>query len=261
MSFCTALITIDGTNKTATHTGRPLYRVMCTAHGLIHPGTTNPDWQRDYHARTGEIWATKCCEHDHDNDGNCHIHQPGNQIMAHRKRLFEQVESLRASGHVARWHVFPQLGSRQTVAEHSGQAVSLLLLLHPGPSLSLIKAMLWHDSAERIVGDVPAPVRRQFPEYSEIYEKIEVLVHDQHHPAVSRAMTDLTIEECQWLKAIDVLELVMHCHDLEMLGNRHAAIARNRACDYLKNDPNTPKIVLEFLQHYFTQDGGPRSFV
>lgn len=174
-------------------------------------------------------------------------------------RFFE-IESLRASGHTRRWHTFPHLGDSQTVAEHSGQAVSLLLLLHPSPSVSLIKALMWHDTAERIAGDVPAPIRRMNPDFAEHYELVEAKIHDEHHPSVARAMASLTIEELTWLKAIDVLELVMHCHDMWMLGNRHALIVRDRGVGYLENERKTPPIVLEFLNHYLTQDGGPRSF-
>lgn len=188
-------------------------------------------------------------------------HPPKNSdITKYRIRLFQQAESLRASGHVARWHTLPHAGDRQTVAEHSGQAVSLLLLLHPGPSLSLIKALMWHDSAERIVGDVPSPVRRRYSEYGEMYEDIEAMVHDEHHPIVARSMTDLTKEERVWLKTIDVLELVMHCQDLVMIGNRHAERPRDLGRKWLRENTDTPQIVLDFLDHYFNQDGGPRSF-
>jgi hypothetical protein len=34
---------------TALHTGRPLYRVACETHGLIHPGSTSASHQVNKH--------------------------------------------------------------------------------------------------------------------------------------------------------------------------------------------------------------------
>jgi hypothetical protein len=53
---CTAPITIERTDREALHTGRPLYRVTCAVHGLLHPGTTGPDHWRTSHERDGEAW-------------------------------------------------------------------------------------------------------------------------------------------------------------------------------------------------------------
>jgi len=175
------------------------------------------------------------------------------------EKLWLEIESMRASlGYTKRWHTLPQINSTN-VAEHSGQAVSLLLLLHPNPSMNLVKSMLWHDSSERVAGDVPAPVRRAHPDFAKMYEFVEYGVMADNHPSAMRAMHVLTEDEQRWLKAIDVLELVMHCTDQMMLGNTHAAIVRERGLGYLRRQP-APDMVLEFVDHYMSKPGGPRSF-
>lgn len=172
---------------------------------------------------------------------------------------FDDVLSLRASGHVRRWHTIRTV-TQTTVAEHTGQALSLLLLLYPapGPSINLIKSLAWHDSAERIVGDVPGPTLRTFPAYKELYEQLEQVVMMRHHPA---AIVELTNDEKTWLKACDVLELYLHCHDEIRLGNSHFHVVMKRAEHYLKSPlcSTTPREVLDFVE-WFEVVGKTRSF-
>lgn len=164
---------------------------------------------------------------------------------------YVEILSLRASGLVSRWHTVPTL-HRQNVAEHSGQAVSLLLMLHPKPSLNLIKAMMWHDSAERHCGDVPAPVRKENQALSKEYELSEIGFTHEHHPTAYYAQANLTVEERAWLKAIDVLELILYCQDEVTLGNGRFGAICARAEGYLKNSHSTPVEVLNFLDWFNT---------
>jgi len=44
---------------TSTYSGRPLFRVVCPVHGLIHPGTTSGEnWIRA-HQESGRVWPGK----------------------------------------------------------------------------------------------------------------------------------------------------------------------------------------------------------
>lgn len=176
----------------------------------------------------------------------------------HLSDLVDEVTSLRYAGGVTRWHTMPHLGE-QSVAEHSGQAVSLILMLHPNPSISLVKAMSWHDTAERHVGDVPAPVRRVNKEFSDHYERCEEEFMKETHPAAWNAIGSLTALEFAWLKAVDVLELIMYCGDQQLLGNSHAKVVQERAVAWLVQNARTPHEVVEFLRVYLAK-GGARSY-
>lgn len=58
--FCDATCTISAVNgKTATYTGRTLWRVVCPVHGLIHPGTTSSEHWVGAHQERGEVWPGK----------------------------------------------------------------------------------------------------------------------------------------------------------------------------------------------------------
>ncbi len=161
--------------------------------------------------------------------------------------ICDEAMSLRASGHVARWHTLQHV-NRQTDAEHSAQALSLLLLLHPDPSVNLIKSLLWHDSAERVCGDMPAPIKRENPELSAHYEAAEMSFFEIH-PTVIDAMTKLTEDERLWLKAVDVLELLLYCHDEIAMGNSHFEIIEKRARQYLASAV-TPIEVTQFVNRF-----------
>lgn len=124
----------------------------------------------------------------------------------------------REAGHVRRCHVVPHHGE-YTVGLHSYNALSMLLVLHPDPPMHLVKAMLWHDGAERWVGDMPAPAKWYEPALGEAYNMAEMAAlqaWDLYEPWES--MTD---EDRRWLEAIDRLELWLWCQDQLMLGNQH----------------------------------------
>lgn len=162
--------------------------------------------------------------------------------------VFSHALSLRAGGYVRRWHTVHTL-REQRVDSHSGQAVSLLLCLHPAPSHSLIKAVLWHDCSERVVGDAPSPGLRAFPEYRRLYEELELVVALRDHPPMHTALTELTTEERQWLRAVDLLEAFLFAREEIRIGNsRFNAISGDLYA--VLNVEGTPTPVMEFLDWY-----------
>lgn len=117
------------------------------------------------------------------------------------KAKYLQVRAVREAGRVTRCHVLPTDG-RYTIGTHSYGAVSLLLLLHPSPSLALIRAVTFHDTAERWLGDLPSTAKSAFPELGWAYERAETEVM-----STLGLEEPLTAEEYNWLRAVDALEL------------------------------------------------------
>lgn len=138
--------------------------------------------------------------------------------------LLTRLAATREAGTVRRCHIVPHHG-QYNIAQHSYGAVSLLLLLHPNPSLTLIKAVQWHDVAERWLGDIPAPAKWTHTELGEAYERAE-------EELLKRLglFAQLTDPEQAWLKAVDTLELWLWCREEEALGNA-AVIPMRRACE------------------------------
>src|SRR5690349_19381109 len=75
---------------------------------------------------------------------------------------------LRDGGQVRRWHV--ERMPEQSVAEHS-HGVAVILCFICEPSALLLKAALFHDLAEKQVGDMPAPIKWDFPHIAQFLDE------------------------------------------------------------------------------------------
>lgn len=129
-----------------------------------------------------------------------------------KKKMF-QIKATREAGMVRRCHTLPHHG-QYNIAQHSYGAVSLLLLLNRNPSLSLIKAVMWHDVGERWMGDIPSPAKKSNPQLRQFYEEVERRVL-----ATLGLLPGLMPDEQNWLKAVDILDLWFWCREEEALGN------------------------------------------
>jgi 5'-deoxynucleotidase YfbR-like HD superfamily hydrolase len=160
-----------------------------------------------------------------------------------------EILEMRAAGYVTRYHTLRHLGS-QNDAEHSAQALVLLMMLHPNPSKNLIWAVLCHDMAELYAGDSPAPALRLNDKFREGYHEVEATTFRNVFPSANAAITTLTAEELNWLKAVDRLELVLWCRDQIEMGNTHAAPVESRGKQYLLQN-NPPAEVTQFLTELY----------
>jgi 5'-deoxynucleotidase YfbR-like HD superfamily hydrolase len=120
-------------------------------------------------------------------------------MISRKNRI--QVKAVREAGLTRRAHVLPYQGS-YNIAQHSYGATSLLLLLNPDPSLELIKAVMWHDVAERWLGDLPSPAKVFSKELKEIYEAEELKILK-----TLELFPGLSLMDQRWLKAVDIMDL------------------------------------------------------
>ena len=74
---------------------------------------------------------------------------------------FIQVRAARESVAVRRAHIM-YTARHYDIAQHCYNMAAMLMLLHPNPSAELIKAVLFHDVAERWTGDMPATAKKFF---------------------------------------------------------------------------------------------------
>lgn len=107
-----------------------------------------------------------------------------------------------------RYHTDPRLARLgQNLADHQWGVASLVALLNPSASATLLKAALFHDAAEFVCGDLSAPTKNAFPQLKAEYVKAE--------SSTLRYMgltyeEDLTPEEQKWLKMADCLEACLY---------------------------------------------------
>lgn len=156
--------------------------------------------------------------------------------------IFETLSRVlffREGGHVERAHTIPKVGS-YPVGLHSFNMANLLLLLHPGPSLDLIRAALWHDLHERATGDVPSPTKRFCPELATVESAAQ---------AEFGTGVQLDPSDRMWLRAVDVLELYLWVQDQLAFGNRHVENVEASVVDWFaKNE--IPEEVRTFLRDF-----------
>lgn len=113
--------------------------------------------------------------------------------MAHR------VQRYHTNLHLARFG--------QTTADHAHGVASIIMLLHPEPSMALLRAALWHDAGERFAGDLPTPFKMIFPSVAREHRAAEARLALRAAPVMP--MLDETEE--MWLSMADGLEACLYC--------------------------------------------------
>lgn len=107
------------------------------------------------------------------------------------------------AGQVQRWHQNPTMAATgQTLADHQGRCVQLLLMLNPEASPALIRAVAFHDVGELVAGDLSRPLKQAQPTLATRHAGFET----QAREAIAGPDPVLTETEAAWLKLIDFLE-------------------------------------------------------
>ena len=108
------------------------------------------------------------------------------------------------AGAVRRWHTNPHMAHVvDTIDGHSGRVAKLILLLHPAPSMALIRAALTHDDGEYAVGDIPGPAKAAMPTaVRDALDAIETAARE----AIWGPDPVLTEAEALWLRYADRLD-------------------------------------------------------
>lgn len=142
---------------------------------------------------------------------------------------FKRLKILRVAARVIRCHTTPTIHS-QSVGEHTFGALNILYTIHHAPSPQLVRALLWHDVAEAISGDVPAPAKKYVPLLRDALDELEEKVakeYDLHG--------ELTPMEDQLLFYCDLMELAIFAAEEADLGNAAAPVLMRRALAAIEN--------------------------
>lgn len=111
------------------------------------------------------------------------------------------------AGFVQRWHTNPELSrTNDRVDGHSGRVARIILMLHPDPSVSLLRAALIHDDGECAVGDMKAPFKGKYPVIADALEELEYIERSE----IWGGSTDHPMQnDGRWLKFADRLDAYM----------------------------------------------------
>lgn len=112
------------------------------------------------------------------------------------------------AGFVRRWHTHPDLAhTNDPIDGHSGRVARIILMLHPNPSIGLIRQALIHDDGESVTGDVGSTTKRLNPEWSNALADMETTVRVEIW-GWGDTIT-LSSEDFLWLKFADKLDAYM----------------------------------------------------
>lgn len=164
-----------------------------------------------------------------------------------KMNLSDRILALREGGQTVRAHIIPYVGT-YNVAMHSYNAANMLLLLCPKNILSmeLVKAVLWHDVAERWTGDTPATAKWASPILKATLDRLEAKINNKLGITVL-----LTTQQEDWLRAVDLLELYVWTQEQLFMGNRNVEDMATRIKDIFQDNwDKTPVQVREFMEEF-----------
>lgn len=104
------------------------------------------------------------------------------------------------SGFVKRWHTH-LMPVEQTLAHHQWGVATIIAILHPNPSATLLKAALLHDAHESVLGDLPYSAKEENPSLAEFEKAFEQKFRYEHNINYK-----LEADEQLWLTFSDRLE-------------------------------------------------------
>jgi len=113
------------------------------------------------------------------------------------------IDSVRKAGKIVRCHTLGEDTDKgYNVGNHCYNALSLLLVLNPSASINLIKTVLWHDTSELWLGDMPATAKWNNPDLKQAYAEAEKKIDKSL--GIDYQLND---QEILWMKTVDIMEL------------------------------------------------------
>lgn len=125
-----------------------------------------------------------------------------------------RLTTIRQAGRVKRFHTIECL-REQTIADHSWNVAQILLHLDPEVSRELLRAALNHDIPEYFTGDIPAPMKWDYPLMVKEIEKAERSIE-----LLLGTSLLLSEKEKALLNFADSMDLMLWCVDELELGNK-----------------------------------------
>lgn len=129
-------------------------------------------------------------------------------------------------GEVVRYHTLMTI-QRETVSSHSFGVAWFVYFLQPEARAQVLMAALAHDLAEHMVGDIPAPAKRELG----IGEQLNSL--EDKLLKAAKLDFEITEEEKRVLKLADCAQGAMFCIRERSLGNRGVDVVFGRYMSYI----------------------------
>jgi 5'-deoxynucleotidase YfbR-like HD superfamily hydrolase len=148
---------------------------------------------------------------------------------------YERIVAARLGMNVRRFHTMQVLGSGDTVGHHSCGVALLIAILHPDPTARLLKAALMHDLSEYKIGDMPSQTKWSNPLVADHLASMEH-AYDLQYQFNQKLDTD----DQRWLRAVDLLDLMLYALEQVQLGNKTFHLVMERCIERVKGYEEFP---------------------
>ena len=152
-----------------------------------------------------------------------------------------------AGAQTTRYHTMPVL-IQETVGHHSHGVAVLATLLYPDASRDLLVAALYHDLAEHVTGDMPAPVKRELGLRKALAEYEDQLCQD-----AGLVTPKLSPEDERRLKFCDSAHGGLYCMQEINRGNRKMKTIKDKFVSYLHEITNGDRVESQLI--YYISEG------
>lgn len=137
----------------------------------------------------------------------------------------EWVATMRAAGEVQRFHTMRCLRT-QKVSHHVYGMILILMAVGEAEDSTLLQAVMLHDAAELVTGDVPAPAKWKNPDLAAALASAERQFEVLH--GIEGLYANLTARQQKLLAWADATELVLWAlEELEMGNTVARVVVRN----------------------------------
>jgi 5'-deoxynucleotidase YfbR-like HD superfamily hydrolase len=159
------------------------------------------------------------------------------------------------AGQVRRWHTKGYVIREDNVAAHSWGVVMWILMLHPNPSTSLLRAAATHDVPEFLTGDMPRWAKQENPKLKQELDLAEAAISKEWGFITEE---NLTLDDRQWLKAADLFDAWMFIRQNLLAGNLHLKDSYWKALHEFDN-VNVPEEIERVYQYIHNQTAGVKT--
>ena len=156
------------------------------------------------------------------------------------KNKFAKLQKIRNGGNIKRYHTIPTIREQTNAAHSWGVAVLFDQLWGKQATATGIKASLYHDCAEYLTGDLPAPIKKSSKEVTKVIKQLE----DDFNAELDIAI-DINKEDQVKVKFCDCLEGALFCLEELEMGNKMIIDVFGRYMEYLREQINEHKQLKE----------------
>lgn len=155
------------------------------------------------------------------------------------KNQFAKLQRIRNGGNVKRYHTIPIIREQSNAAHSWGVAV-LFDQLWGVKSMNGVRASLYHDCAEYVTGDIPAPIKRSSKNVKEAINEVEHKFNTELGITVG-----LNKEDQVKVKFCDCLEGALFCLEELEMGNKMIINVFGKYMEYLREQISEHKQLKE----------------